>query len=209
MKQGLLIILSGPSGVGKGSLRKKLNHEPDFKVDYSVSMTTRPKRFREMNGKDYIYVGLPEFEQKIKENYFIEYVNYCGNYYGTPKSFVDTHLLAGRNVLLEIEADGAEQVMKQYRGIYTLAVFVIPPTMEELERRIRLRNTETEEQIQARLEKAKKEMALKDNYDVVLTNYTLNKTALRFKQVVNNRLTYIKNVEAGNPVSKEYVIKRP
>ena len=209
MKQGLLIILSGPSGVGKGVLRRKLMKDKDLDLIFSISMTTRPRRIKETNGKDYFFVSEDEFKQRIEKNDFIEYVEYCGHYYGTPKSFVDEMLSEGKNVLLEIEVAGATQVMKQYRGMYTLAVFLLPPDLRELERRIRLRNSETDDEIANRIAKAQEEMKLKDDYDVCLTNYTVKKTALRFKQAVLNRLKYIEAVENGQEVSKDYIIKRP
>ncbi len=209
MKQGLLIILSGPSGVGKGVLRKKLMKENDLDLFFSVSMTTRPKRFKETDGKDYYFVNRYQFEKLIREDGLIEHVEYCGNYYGTPKKPVESALKRGRNVLLEIEVNGASEVMEKYRGMYTLAIFLMPPSTEELERRIMLRGSESEEAIEKRLEQAKQEMSLKDNYDVCLTNYTVSKTALRFTQAVQNRLRYIEAMEKGLSFDPNYIIKRP
>ena len=209
MKQGLLIILSGPSGVGKGVLRRRLIKDKELNLTFSISMTTRPRRLKETNGKDYFFVNEEEFERRIQEHDFIEYVKYCDHYYGTPKSFVDENLKAGKNVLLEIEVAGASKVMEQYRGMYTLAIFLLPPNIEELERRIRLRNSETDEEVSHRLAKAQEEMKLKDDYDVCLTNYTVKKTATRFKQAALNRLKYISAVENGEEVSPDYIIKRP
>ncbi len=208
MKQGLLIILSGPSGVGKGALRKKLMKENDLGLVFSVSMTTRSKRPKEINGKEYYFVSHYEFLKHIDDNDFIEYVKYVDNYYGTPKGFVDKKLAEGKNVLLEIEVEGATQVMEQYRGMYTLAIFLVPPSMEELEKRIRFRHSEDDEEVFRRLEKASKELVMKDQYDVCLTNYTINKTAIRFKQAVNNRLKYIEAVENGGEIPQDYIIKR-
>lgn len=209
MKQGLLIILSGPSGVGKGVLRRKIMKDKDLNLTFSISMTTRPKRIKETNGKDYFFVNQEEFERRIAQGDFIEYVKYCDHYYGTPKGFVDEKLKAGKNVLLEIEVEGATKVLKQYRGMYTLAVFLLPPNLQELERRIRLRNSETDDEIAERIKQAQEEMKLKDEYDVCLTNYTVKKTAIRLKQSIMNRLNYINAVETGGDVPKEYTIKRP
>lgn len=209
MKQGLLVILSGPSGVGKGVLRRKLMKDKELNLVFSVSMTTRAKRPKEQNGKDYLFVSREEFKKRLDEDGFIEWVEYCDNFYGTPKAFVEESLKEGKNVLLEIDVQGAERVMKVYRGMYTLAIFLMPPSMEELERRIRLRGSESEEEIADRIRKSKEEMEKRTEYDVSLTNYTVNKTALRFKQVVQNRIRYCEQVEKGEPTDPTYVIKRP
>ena len=209
MKQGLLIILSGPSGVGKGVLRRKLMRDKDLDLVFSVSMTTRAKRPKEQNGKDYLFVSRQTFQNILARDGFIEHVEYCDNEYGTPRDFVEENLKAGKNVLLEIEVSGAEKVMSQYRWMYTLAIFLMPPSIEELERRIKLRGSESEEEINERIKKSQDEMAKRKDYDVVLTNYTVNKTALRFKQSVMNRIKYCEAVEAGEPVDPDYVIKRP
>lgn len=209
MKQGLLIILSGPSGVGKGVLRRKLMKDKELNLAFSVSMTTRQKRPKEQNGKDYLFVSKDTFRNLLARNGFIEHVEYCDNYYGTPRAFVDDNLKQGRNVLLEIEVTGAEKVMEQYRGMYTLAIFLMPPSLEELERRIKLRGSESEEEISERIQKSQEEIAKRVEYDVCLTNYTVNKTALRFKQSVLNRIKYCEAVENNQPTDPEYVIKRP
>lgn len=205
----MLIIISGPSGVGKGTLCQKLqrNHLPD--TVFSLSLTTRQRRLKETDGKEYHFVTQKRFQELVQANAFLEYVNYCGNWYGTSKAFVEENLRAGKNVILEIETQGAKKVMEQYPGMYTLAIFILPPNMEELERRIRLRHSETEDQVKERLETAKKEMLCKDQYDVCLTNYTVKKTALRLCQSIEKRKQYIKAVESGAPVPEGYIIKRP
>ncbi len=209
MKQGLLIILSGPSGVGKGVLRRKLMKDKELDLVFSVSMTTRSKRPKEQNGKDYLFVTKDAFRTMLEEDGFIESVEYCDNFYGTPKAFVEENLRQGHNVLLEIDVHGAERVMQKYHGMYTLAIFLMPPTMEELERRIRLRGSESEEEIANRIQKSKEEMEKRKAYDVCLTNYTVNKTALRFKQAVQNRIRYCEAIESGAEPDPNYVIKRP
>ena len=190
-------------------MRKKLMRDNDLDLFFSVSMTTRPKRFKEVNGRDYFFVSKEEFEKLLDEDGLIEHVEYCGNYYGTPRKPVEDALNSGRNVLLEIEVNGASEVMEKYRGIYTLAIFLMPPSAEELERRIKLRGSESEEAVEQRLEQSKKEMELSVNYDVCLTNYTVSKTALRFTQAVKNRIRYCESVEQGLPIDPDYVIKRP
>jgi guanylate kinase len=209
MKQGLLIILSGPSGVGKGALKRKLMRDRAMDFVYSVSATTRMRRIKEVNGKDYYYLTKEAFDKKAKNGEFLEHTIYCDNEYGTPKEYVQENLSMGNNVLLEIEVTGAKQVMAQYHGMYVMTVFLLPPDMPELERRIRLRHTESDAQIQIRLKRAQEEMTFKDDYDVCLTNYTINKTAIRFQQAVKNRLNYIALAEAGQPTPPNYIIKRP
>lgn len=209
MKQGLLIILSGPSGVGKGTLTKKLKREHLLDAVFPVSLTTRQRRLKETNEKEYRFVSEEDFLQRIKNKEFLEYTKYCGHYYGTLKSDVEGALQRGENVLLEIETEGAKNVMDLYPGMYTLAVFLVPPTIEELERRIRLRHSESEEQIQERIDLAKRELACKEQYDCCLTNYTVNKTALRFMQAVGRRVAYIEAKENNAPTPEGYIIKRP
>ncbi len=209
MKQGLLIILSGPSGVGKGTLTKKLKREHLLDAVFPVSLTTRQRRLKETNEKEYRFVSEDDFLQQIKSNEFLEYTKYCGHYYGTLKSDVEGALQRGKNVMLEIETEGAKNVMDLYPGMYTLAVFLVPPTIEELERRIRLRHSENEEQIQERIDLAKKELTCKEQYDCCLTNYTVNKTALRFMQAVGRRVAYIEAKENNAPTPEGYIIKRP
>lgn len=209
MKQGMLIILSGPSGVGKGTIRKIVLNEKLLDVAFCISDTTRMRRIKEKKGKEYNFISKEEFEERIKQGYYLEYVEYCGNYYGTPKGFIEENLKKGVNVLLEIEAQGAKRVMEQYAGMYTLSIFLMPPSIEELERRIRLRHSEDDASLEKRLNKAREEMSMKDNYDVVLTNYTLKKTAKRFATSVENRMNYINAFEEGRELPRGYRIKRP
>lgn len=209
MKQGLLIILSGPSGVGKGTLTKKLKRDHLLDAVFPISLTTRQRRLKETNEKEYRFVSDDDFQKKINNNEFLEYTNYCGHYYGTLKEDVDNAMKEGKNVFLEIETEGAKKVMDMYPGMYTIAIFLVPPTIEELERRIRLRHSESEDQVQKRINLAKKELTCKDHYDTCLTNYTINKTAIRFMQAVNRRIAYIEAVENKTPVPEGYIIKRP
>lgn len=209
MKQGLLILLSGPSGVGKGTLRKFLLKDGTLDAVYSVSMTTRIRKMREIEGKDYFFVTEEEFKKLVKEDKMIEYVLHNGAYYGTPKEFVERNLKVGNNVLLEIEAEGALQVMKKYSGMYILTIFLMPPSLETMEQRLRKHHFLTNEEMDAILTRAQKEMAYKDLFDVCLTNYTLAKTAKRFNQSVTNRLNYIEAIEEGKEPPEGYILKRP
>ena len=168
VKKGLLIILSGPSGVGKGTVRQELFKDESLNLAYSISMTTRKPRPAETDGVDYFFVSEEEFKQRIENNELLEYAQYVGNYYGTPKFYVEKLLDEGKNVVLEIEVQGALQVMARCPD--ALTIFLVPPSFEELERRIRGRRTEAEDVVRERLDKASKEIATKDEYKYVVEN---------------------------------------
>lgn len=167
-KRGLLIILSGPSGVGKGTVRDIFMKDESLNLTYSISMTTRKPRNGEVDGKDYLFVERDVFEEAIKNNELLEWAEFVGNYYGTPLAQVEKLRDEGKNVVLEIEVEGAQQVQAKVPD--AISIFMIPPTMEELEKRIRGRKSEPEEIIQERLGKAKKEMKLINNYKYVVCN---------------------------------------
>ena len=133
-KRGHLIILSGPSGVGKGTVRRELFQEPDLNLAYSISMTTRPARVGEVDGIDYFFVDIPTFQQAIAEHKLLEYAIFVSNYYGTPVDYVDRLLDEGKNVVLEIEVEGARQVLAKCPN--AISIFLVPPSMEALEERI-------------------------------------------------------------------------
>ncbi|MBR0137770.1 MAG: guanylate kinase [Erysipelotrichaceae bacterium] len=168
MKKGLLIIFSGPSGVGKGTVRKLFMDDPELNLAYSISMTSRAPREGEKEGVDYYYVTKERFQEAIDNDEMLEYAQFVGNFYGTPRKAVEEQREQGKNVILEIEVDGAQQVMRKCPD--ALSIFLIPPSMEELENRIRGRKTETEEVIQERLTKARKEMKTVDKYKYVVCN---------------------------------------
>ena len=134
MNKGLLIIISGPSGVGKGTIRSFLMNDELLKLVYSISMTTRTPREGEVNGKDYIFTSKEKFEQAIGQGELLEWAEFVGNYYGTPLSVVEDLRNQGKNVLLEIEVQGAMQVREKCPD--ALSIFIIPPNMEELEKRM-------------------------------------------------------------------------
>ena len=168
MEKGLLIVLSGPSGVGKGTVLKEFRDDPKLKLAYSVSMTTRPKREGEVEGENYFFVSRDRFEAAIENNELLEYAEFVGNFYGTPRFYVEQLRNEGKNVLLEIEVQGCMQVAEKCPE--ALTIFITPPSMEELERRIRGRGTEAEEIIQQRLSKASREMEMIRQYKYVVCN---------------------------------------
>ena len=188
MKRGLLIVLSGPSGVGKGTVRKKVFKDLSLNLAYSISMTTRLPRNGEKHGVEYFFVTTEEFEQKIKEDAFLEYTKFVGNYYGTPYEYVEQLRNEGKNVFLEIEIEGAKKVLSKCKGDDVISIFLVPPSLEELERRIRGRKSEPDDIIQERLAKARREIGFKDNYEYVVVNNNLSKACYRIKQIIHNRI---------------------
>ena len=167
-KKGTLFVFSGPSGVGKGTLNAKLFAEFGDQIAFSVSATTRAPREGEIDGKHYFFISRQEFENRIANNEFLEYAQFAGNCYGTPKPYVLSLLEQGKNVLLEIEVQGAMQVME--RMPECVSIFVLPPSFEELERRLRGRGTESEEKVRARLETARGEIAYAPRYQYQIVN---------------------------------------
>ncbi|GAB4253537.1 MAG: guanylate kinase [Thermoleophilia bacterium] len=150
-----MIVISGPSGAGKGTLIARiLPHFRDLVV--SVSATTRPRRAGEREGREYFFMGREEFLRRVEAGAFLEWAEYGGNLYGTPEAPVRTHLEAGRDVILEIELQGARQIRERVRD--AVLVFIAPPDLQELEQRLRRRNTESEEAIAKRMDHAREEM---------------------------------------------------
>lgn len=187
MEKGMLIILSGPSGVGKGTVREELFKDESLNLAYSISMTTRAPRPGEKEGVHYFFVTEEEFKNKIEAGKLLEWAQFVDNYYGTPQEYVDKLLNEGKNVVLEIEVQGALQVMKKRPDATT--IFIVPPSMEELERRIRGRRTEEEETVQKRLSKAEKELATKDEYKYVVENDDIMVAKDRIAQIIKNHQT--------------------
>lgn len=165
--KGILIVVSGFSGAGKGTLMKKLVEEYEG-YSLSISATTRKPRPGEEDGREYFFLTREEFEQKIADNALIEHAQYCENYYGTPRDYVEEQMALGRDVILEIEIQGALAVKKQYPDAVLL--FVAPPSAEELRRRLSGRGTESEEVIDKRLRRAKEEAQGIEAYDYLLIN---------------------------------------
>lgn len=167
-ERGLLIVLSGPSGVGKGTVRKELFSQPNTNYEYSISMTTRKPREGEVDGVDYFFRSHEDFENLIEEGRLLEYATYVGNYYGTPLDYVNETLDAGRDVFLEIEVQGASQVRaKVPDGLF---IFLAPPSLSELEQRLVGRGTETDDVIASRIRAARQELEMMNLYDFVVEN---------------------------------------
>lgn len=170
-RKGIIIVVSGFSGAGKGTLMKKLTEAYDTYA-LSVSMTTRAPRPGEQEGRDYFYVSREEFERRIGQDGFVEHAEYCGNYYGTPRDYVESQLEAGRDVILEIEIQGALEIRKKFPT--ALLLFVMPPSAAELKRRLTGRGTETEEVIDRRLRRAVEEAQGIEEYEYIIINDDLD-----------------------------------
>jgi len=179
--KGKLLVLSGPSGVGKGTVVKRLL-EKDANLALSVSATTRQIREGETHGVHYFYITRDEFENKIKNDEMLEYTQYNGNFYGTIQGYVEELQQMGKTVLLEIEVDGAAQIKKKLPEAVT--VFLTAPSVEEVERRLRKRNTESEEVIMKRLAIAQSEMAHAPEYDYVVCNDDVENAADRIIEIL-------------------------
>jgi guanylate kinase len=181
-ERGLLIVLSGPSGVGKGTVRKAIFSEKDTKLQYSISMTTRSPREGEVDGVDYFFKSREEFEDLIKKDKLLEWAEYVGNYYGTPVDYVEETLQKGQDVMLEIEVQGALQVRKAFpEGLF---IFLAPPSLNELKSRIQTRGTESEDLINNRMTVAKEEIEMMDAYDYVVENDKVEFACERIKSIV-------------------------
>ena len=180
--RGLLIVFSGPSGVGKGTVRQEIFSTPDHIFEYSVSMTTRAQRPGEVDGKDYFFRSREEFEELIRNGQMLEYAEYVGNYYGTPLTYVNETLDKGIDVFLEIEVQGALQVKKKVPD--AVFIFLTPPDLNELQERLVGRGTDSEEVIAKRIERAREEIALMSEYDYAIVNDEVPLAAERVKRVI-------------------------
>ncbi len=179
--KGRLLVVSGPSGAGKGSISKRIIEEVDDLI-YSISMTTRAPRPDEIEGKNYYFVTHKQFEQTIKENGFLEYAKVYGEYYGTPRAKVMQNLEEGKDVVLEIDIQGAMNIRKSYpKGVL---IFILPPSMAELRTRITGRGSETTSDIELRLGEALKEIAYIDKYDYCVVNGDLDEAVSRVKAII-------------------------
>jgi guanylate kinase len=180
--KGLLIVLSGPSGVGKGTVRKEIFSQPNTAFEYSVSATTRAPRDGEVHGVDYFFKSRDEFEEMIRKEALLEHAEFVGNYYGTPVDYVRETLERGKDVFLEIEVKGARQVREKFpEGLF---IFLMPPSLTELKNRIVTRGTETEDLINNRMLSAREEIEMIDLYDYVVVNDQVELAVERVKAIV-------------------------
>lgn len=180
-KNGKIIVIAAPSGTGKTTIIKAiLKLMPE--VVYSISATTREKRYNEVDGKDYFFIDEETFKQKIENHQFVEWEKVYDYYYGTPKFFVEKIVWEGKSILLEVDVKGALAI----KNVYPEAnlIYILPPNLEELEKRLRERKTESESDFQKRIERAKMELSLKDKFDYFIVNNNLNTAILEAKEVI-------------------------
>lgn len=179
-KEGLKIVISGPSGSGKGTIVNELIKNENSII--SVSATTRDPRRGEVEGEHYLFTSKEEFEEMIEEKKLLEYAQFCGNYYGTPRAFVDETTKQGKNIILEIEVEGALQIKAMYPE--AIFIFVIPPSLMVLKDRLVRRKTETMEVIEKRLERAREELPYFREYDYVVINSDINNSVEAIEKIV-------------------------
>lgn len=191
-KQGVLIVLSGPSGCGKGTVLSEFlkAHEDVF---ISISATTRSPRPGEINGKHYYFITKEQFEEELENDDMLEYAYYCGNYYGTPRKEVYKKLAEGRDVILEIEVQGARQIREKCKE--AVLVFVIPPSMDELKERLIGRKTEDIDTINKRIAIAFDELKTAYSYDYVVVNDTVENAAKRIEHIIEAEKYNINNMK--------------
>lgn len=189
MKRGLLIVFSGPSGVGKGTVLSKLMQMSDLDLVYSVSMTTRAPRQGEKDGINYFFVSEERFKEAIYDDELLEHAYFVDHYYGTPKAYVEKMRDEGHNVVLEIETVGAKQIMNAYRyDDRCISIFLTPPDMKELEARIRKRSTESEETIEKRVLKATQELRETFRYKYVVCNEDVDDAVKKIADIIKENI---------------------
>ena len=202
--KGLLIVLSGPSGVGKGTVRKALFERATHNIEYSISMTTRKIRPGEVDGKDYYFVSEEEFLHQIEKGNLLEYARFVGNYYGTPLDKIEEMLDDGSEVLLEIEVQGAMQVKEKMPD--AIFIFLAPPSIDALTSRLNHRGTESKEIIMERVNKAYREIGLAGNYDYIVVNDEIENAVDKILSIIraeharcNRSLAgYLELIQGGN-----------
>ena len=200
--KGLLIVISGFSGAGKGTLMKKLIQNFE-QYALSISMTTRVPREGEVDGREYFFSTKEQFEDRIKQGGFIEHAQYCGNYYGTPKDYVEEQLEAGKDVILEIEIQGAMKVKEQFPDAVLL--FVMPPSVAVLLQRLMGRGTETKEVILERLQRAEEEAVGIEDYDYIIINDDLETCVKELHELLDKTHEAIQ--EQYNPANYKELIE--
>ncbi|MCC8137144.1 MAG: guanylate kinase [Clostridiales bacterium] len=200
-RKGILIVVSGYSGVGKGTLMKALTARYD-RYALSISATTREPREGEQDGREYFFKTKEEFEELIERDRLIEYANYCGNYYGTPKDYVEEQLKQGRDVILEIEQQGALKVKEKMPDV--LMLFIMPPDAQTLVQRLRGRETESEAVIRERLAQAVEESKYVDRYDYMIVNEDLDRAVEQLHHLIESQHNMInRNLDFANQIQQE------
>ena len=182
MSKGLVVILSGASSVGKGAIRERLLNDPELKLFYSISMTTRPAKGEEVDGKDYYFVSHKEFADAVKKKELLEYTEFNGYYYGTPKNHVEFLRSKGKNVLIEVEAQGVGPIKLNVPD--AVAFFVMPESLEELEKQIHLLYKDDEASITRRINKAKMDMEIAPLFKNVVYNNDTDLAVSQIKKVI-------------------------
>ncbi len=200
--KGILIILSGFAGSGKGTIIRELLKKYD-NYALSVSATTRAPREGEVEGVHYFFKTEEQFKEMIAQGELLEYANYVGNYYGTPRAYVKEQLASGKNVILEIETEGALNIKREYPD--AVLVFVMPPSVEEIHNRLKNRGTETEEVIEKRMKKAGLEITVVDRYDYLMINDVLEESVELFNAIVESQhMAVSRNRDYINDKKKEF-----
>lgn len=184
MQEGVLVVVSGSSGVGKGTILKKLVHDND-NIKFAMSATTRKPREGEVDGVDYFFKTEDEFKEMINKNELVEWVNYCGNFYGKSKKYIEDMSKKGYDLVIEVEVEGAKNIKRAYPE--SVSVFVMPPSFEELEERLKNRGTETTESIKRRLARALEEQKEIENYDYTVVNDEVENVINFIKKVIEDK----------------------
>ncbi|MCX8058809.1 MAG: guanylate kinase [Spirochaetes bacterium] len=196
MLKGKIILISGPSGSGKTTIRKMIERDFSDRLVFSVSYNTRPKRNDEVEGRDYFFVSEEKFLEMIRNEEFIEWANVYGHLKGTSKSYIKNIIDSGKNILLELDVQGSEKIINMYPNV--LSIFIMPPSIEELERRIRNRKGDTEDQINIRIKKAKEEIEKSYFFKHVVINDNLEESYKKIKNLIENYL--VKNCLEENSI---------
>lgn len=190
-KKGFIVLISGPSGVGKGTILNRLLADPELNLTFSVSMTTRSPREGEIHGKHYFFVTHDEFNEHLKRDNFLEHASFVSNHYGTPKDYVFALLNEGKNVLIEIEVKGAQKLLKNVNNDDVLSFYIMPPSTEELVLRLRGRGTEDEATIEKRAAQFNEEIKYKDQYNYAVINDDLETCINEIKTIIKARINKI------------------
>ena len=196
--EGLVAVVCGPSGVGKGTILKRVR-ERNENIRFSVSATTRKPRVGEQEGKNYFFITVDQFKEMIKNDELVEWVEYCGNYYGTPKKYIEESIKSGYDVILEIEVLGAANIKNKFPE--SVSIFLLPPSYSDLKKRIEGRGTENIETIEKRLNKAKEEVAFINKFDYVIINNEIENTAIYLNNILlSERFKSSRNLDILNQI---------